>query len=391
MRTGLVCLVLAYVLSQFYRAFLAVLAPTLEAELGATADTLATASGLWFLTFALMQLPIGWALDRIGPRWTAALPLALGGAGGCVVFALADAPGDVHLAMALIGVGCAPVLMAAYVLIGRSLPPSGFAAAAAAIIGIGTLGNVLSATPLATAIEGLGWRQTLCALAALTLAIAGAIALFVRDPARLPAAGRDSSLFTLLRMRTLWPVLVMMAVCYMPVAALRGFWLGPYHAQVFGLSTAEIGQVALWMGLAMVAGSFIVGPLERAVGTRKGVVLAMNGLLALLVLCLWGFGTESRPVTLALFVGIGLLGTTFPLVVAHGRAFVPPELLGRGVTLLNMFGIASVGIAQVATGWLFRAAPASAPGAGFQAVYLAIAAVTLAGCAVYAFSRDRRD
>ncbi|KTF07683.1 major facilitator transporter, partial [marine sediment metagenome] len=61
---GLASLVLGYMLSQFYRAFLAVLAPTLRDQLGATAGDLALSSGLWFIAFALMQLPVGAALDR---------------------------------------------------------------------------------------------------------------------------------------------------------------------------------------------------------------------------------------------------------------------------------------------------------------------------------------
>ena len=48
----LACLVGAYVLSQFYRAFLAVLSPDLGRDLGATPGDLALASGLWFLAFA---------------------------------------------------------------------------------------------------------------------------------------------------------------------------------------------------------------------------------------------------------------------------------------------------------------------------------------------------
>ncbi len=68
MRAGIAFLVVAYTLSQFYRAFLAVLSPVLEAEIGATTGDLARASGLWFAAFALMQLPVGWALDRLGPR-----------------------------------------------------------------------------------------------------------------------------------------------------------------------------------------------------------------------------------------------------------------------------------------------------------------------------------
>ena len=61
-RIGIAALILAYVLSQFYRAFLAVLAPILAVDLNASAEALAQASGWWFLTFALMQVPVGWAL-----------------------------------------------------------------------------------------------------------------------------------------------------------------------------------------------------------------------------------------------------------------------------------------------------------------------------------------
>ena len=69
MRAGIAFLIVAYVLSQFYRAVLAVLAPALAADIGATTEDLARASGLWFAAFALMQLPVGWALDRLGPLY----------------------------------------------------------------------------------------------------------------------------------------------------------------------------------------------------------------------------------------------------------------------------------------------------------------------------------
>ena len=40
-----------------------------------------------------MQIPVGWALDHIGPRRTAAVLLGLGAGGGAVLFALATSPG----------------------------------------------------------------------------------------------------------------------------------------------------------------------------------------------------------------------------------------------------------------------------------------------------------
>ena len=104
MKAGMFFLVTAYVLSQFYRAFLAVLSPVLEAEIGAGPEDLAIASGLWFVSFAAMQIPIGWALDSIGPRRTACGLLALGGGGGAVVMALAQTIWVLILARVVAGI-----------------------------------------------------------------------------------------------------------------------------------------------------------------------------------------------------------------------------------------------------------------------------------------------
>ena len=111
---GILLLTLAYVLSQFFRSFLAVLSQPLNADLGINSEGLAFASGLWFLSFAAMQIPVGWALDTIGARRVAAILLLIGGAGGAAVFALAQSVWHINLSMILVGIGCAPVLMASY-------------------------------------------------------------------------------------------------------------------------------------------------------------------------------------------------------------------------------------------------------------------------------------
>ena len=43
------------------------LTPELEGSIGASPVDLAAASGIWFLVFALMQVPVGELLDRVGP------------------------------------------------------------------------------------------------------------------------------------------------------------------------------------------------------------------------------------------------------------------------------------------------------------------------------------
>ncbi len=393
MRVGLICLVLAYVLSQFYRAFLAVLTPALEADLGATEADLAFASGLWFIVFAAMQIPVGEALDRIGPRITAVALFAVGGAGGALTFALAQTPTHITWAMILIGVGCSPVLMAAYYIFAKVYPAAVFATLAGAVIGFGSLGNLASSAPLAWAIDTLGWRESMVALAVLTLAIAAALWVFVEDPPRAATTGPKGSVLDLLKIKALWLIFPMMFVNYAPSAGLRGLWVGPYGAEQFGADTVTLGTMTLVMGLAMVAGNFLYGPMDRWLGTRKWVVFGGNALGALACFALFALPMGANIWTAtALLALVGLFGASFPLLIAHSRAFFPAHLTGRGVTLLNLFGIGGVGVMQIVTGRLVTYWKDS--GAGDQAyhyLFLTYGLLICCGLALYAFSRDRTD
>lgn len=386
MKTGIAILTLAYVLSQFYRAFLAVLAPDLAADLALDPADLSRASAVWFLAFAAMQLPVGWALDRIGPRRTASVILGVAGGGGAALFAAAGAGWQVELAMALIGVGCSPVLMASYYIFARVYRPAVFATLAAVLVGVGSIGNIAASAPLDWAAGALGWRGAMWILAAVTALTALGCGVLVRDPAR-AASGATGSLLDILRIPAIWFIGPMMLVNYAPAAGLRGLWAGPYVADLY--DAAFVGTVTLAMALAMIAGNFVYGPLDRLLGTRKWVVLGGNLLGAAACAALWWNPEPGLLAAAALLAAIGAFGSSYAVGVAHGRAFFPPHLVGRGVTLLNLFSIGGVGVMQSVTGPLFAAAGGGV--AGYQALFGAFALALLAGCAIYAFAPDKLD
>jgi len=392
MKVGLVCLALAYVLSQFYRVFLAVLTPTLIKDLGITPGDLAISSGLWFMAFALMQFPVGWALDHIGPRRTAAWLMGVGGAGGALVFALAQGPMALHLSMVLIGMGCSPTLMASYYIFARIYSPKVFGTLAGATVGVGSLGNILGATPLAWLIGAVGWRETLAGLAGVTLIVSILIYLLVRDPDRLGGERRvEGSLLDVIGIRALWPIMALMLVAYAPAAVIRGLWAGPFFSDVYGADTLKIGTATLVMGLAMVVGNFAMGPLDRLTGSRKWGVVAgvFLSVICLAVLVLWpDIGQWSAIWFLA---GHGMFGATFGGIMSHGRSFLPPHLIGRGVSFINMFAIGGAGILQFASRPVYRiASEAGDPVHTFRMVFLTFLVPLCIGLVIYLFSRDNR-
>ncbi|WP_428544200.1 MFS transporter [Profundibacter sp.] len=386
MKLGIFTLVLAYMLSQFYRAFLAVLTPALKADIGALPDDLSLASGMWFLAFAVMQLPVGWALDKIGPKRTASILLAFGGAGGALVFGLAQSPLHIIIAMVLLGIGCAPVLMASFYIFARSFLPVVFASLAGAIIGFGSLGNIASSLPMTWASETFGWRETLFALAAITLAVALAILLFVKDP-ETPAHEQDAqgSVFSLLKMPALWLIFPMMTVNYAAAAGIRGLWIGPYLSDVFTADAAMIGKATLAMGLAMALGNFVYGPLDRLFPTRKWIVFWGNLAAAISLLSLYFLPASNLWFSIAMMAAVGLFAASFAVIIAHARAFIPPHLTGRGVTLLNLFGIGGAGILQSLSGRVHGAALVGAtdPAQPYQALFLFFGGAVLVGVLIY--------
>lgn len=392
---GIAAFAIAYVLSQFYRSFLAVLTPVLTTELGATKADLSMASGVYFLTFALAQFAVGVSLDRFGPRHTAAWLLAIGGGGGAVVFAAATTPLMIVAAMAMIGVGCAPVLMGALFIFARVYPIARFAVLSSWLVAFGSAGNVIGASPLANAAEAFGWRPVMLGLGLFTLLSALSLLLLVRDPKAPEGMKSDGGglrgYLDLLKMPVLWPIIPITALNYAPPIGIRGLWAGPYLSDVFGADTLTIGNVTFFMALAMVVGNFIYGPLDTLLGTRKwvGVGGISIGLAAIGYLCVNPHSSLTA-VTLVLVI-IGLSGGAYGLLMAHARAFFPPHLVGRGVTLMNFFTIGGVGIMQFATGAVVSSTIDEHDPAGPYVMLFDFYFVLLAGALlIYLFARDAK-
>lgn len=392
---GIAALAVGYVLSQFYRSFLAVLTPVLTGELGMTKADLSVASGAWFAVFALAQFAVGVWLDRFGPRRTASIMLAVFAGSGALLFAAATAPWMVIAAMALIGLGCAPILMSLLFIFAHGYSPARFAVLASWTIAFGTAGNVIGAAPLAAAAEAFGWRPTMVGLGIFTVATAAAVFAFVRDPAKPDGIATGSSGLSgyreLFRMRALWPIMPLTALNYAPATGIRGLWSGPYLADVYGADSLVIGEVTMFMALAMVAGAFLYGPLDTIFRTRKWVAVAGN---TVTVLTLAYFALHPVPgigaATLLLIV-IGLAGGSYGLLMAHARAFVPAHLTGRGVTLMNFFSIGGVGAMQFATGGVVTAwSVPGEPASGYVALFSFYALMVGSALLIYLLSRDAK-
>ena len=380
---GIAILCIAYILSQFFRSFLAVLSSVLANDIGAQPDDLAYALGLLFLVFAIMQIPVGWGLDRFGPRIVSSVLLLIGGGGGAFLFASAQNPSHINLSMALLGVGCSPILMASYYIFARNYSPKIFATLAATFLGIGSLGTLIGASPLTYFVGILGWRDAVELIGIFTIFISLFLLFTVKNPdIKYESTVSSGGFWSILKSKDILLIAPIAIICYAPVAGLRGIWLGPYFEKKFEASIDEIGTIGLIMSLGMIFGTFFYGPLDRIFKTRKWIVLIGNFICLLSVAALSFLPELSYNFAIISFALIGFFGMSFPVVVAHGRSFVPMELSGRGVTLMNLFAIGGVGVLQALSGLVFERT------GDFGAVFSVYFILILIGLAVYFWSKD---
>ncbi len=355
MLSGTLCLV--YMFSQFLRNSVGVIAPDIADELALSPEALGALSSAFFLSFALVQIPVGVAIDRFGPKRCMLASLGFGIA-GCLIFAYGQSLASLTLARALMGLGCSTFFIAPLTIYARWFAPERFSTLTGIQLGIGTLGMLLATAPLAYSSALMGWRASFIFIALALIFVGGVTALVVRDSP--PGQGHGlnppeslaqsvKGLLEVVRTPGFAPVFAMSLVAYSSFVTVLGLWGGPYLSDVFGLDLRARGNVLLVAAAANVIGLLAWGPMDRLFGGRRRVVevgaLVTAGLFGLLGL----FGDTSLPAALTILVILGLASAFVPVLTAHGRALFPIALVGRGMTMINIATVGGTVLLQLAT------------------------------------------
>jgi MFS family permease len=387
-----------YIVSQFLRNSVGVIAPNLASELGLSASEVGVLASVFFFSFAAAQIPLGVALDRYGPRRCMLVCAAIAIV-GTLIFALATSPFWLIAARVLMGLGSSCYLMAPLALYAKRYPPDRFATLVGLQIGLGTLGTLLATAPLAFAVALIGWRMSFVVIAGLVLAAAAVVAVLVHDDAADRSHERetlrDSLKGTLaaLRVASFWPVFAMQLAGYSSFVVVVGLWGGPYLTHIYGYSLAERGNLLFVAVAAQIVGSFLWGPSDRLFNSYKIPVL--TGLLltaATMGLAAW-IGVFSPSALFAWFVAIGLFSAALSVLIAHGKSLFPPNLAGRGMTLMNIGTMGGVFVSQTVTGFIIDLFPTTAGGYAldaYRSVFAFQTAFILLAGLIYLLSRDPR-
>jgi predicted MFS family arabinose efflux permease len=317
----------------------AVLAPTLAAEFGLTAGGLGLLSSVYFLSFAVCQLPVGVAMDRFGPRRVNAALLLVAALGG-TWFAHAESAAAAIAARAVIGVGVSACLMASLTAFVLWYPPGRLSTMNAVAFSAGALGAMTTTVPLELLLRSWHWRQAFMLIVGATVAVSLVLWLWVPDRSarRGESFGHQvQELGKLMRDAAFLRVALCLGASQFASVALQTLWIATWLRDIAGYGPAEVARGLLAVNASMIVGYLVFGRAADHLHRRgRNVLPLLIGGVAASSLCLLLVigGMHSLLLWCVFVAGGTAVVLAYPILSLR----YPKAMAGRANTAINVFG-----------------------------------------------------
>ena len=347
-----------YFLSCLLRAITATLSPVLTSEFNLLAADLGLLAGGYFFGFACMQIPLGYLLDKFGPKKIISIFLLIAFV-GTTSFALSQTFSGLFISRILIGIGVSACLMA---------PLTGYRIwfaenlqqrANSWMLMIASFGFVSSTLPVQLLLPSFGWRWIFGGIAILILASIFLILVFIPKWNQKEIINSTKNLDQSGTLADVWKskffisVIPMGLFNYGGLMAIQTLWAGPWMIRVAGYTPIESATGLFWINITMLFSFFIWGyflPKINELGFNALKILKFGLPLSFIVMIIIiTLGNKAGAFFLTLFILSSIfLSVTQPAV---GLSF-PSYLAGKALTSFNLLIFSGTFIMQWLIGFI---------------------------------------
>lgn len=327
-----------YFFSYLLRNINAIISPRLISEFDLRPGELGMLTASYLVGFAVMQLPVGVALDRYGSRRVAAA-LLLVAATGCLLFSLAGSLLTLSLARGFIGIGVSACLMSGFKAFSLSFPANQRASVNAAIMAAGGLGALTATVPLDALLTFVRWQAVFEFLAVFGLGLAWLLWNIDDHHASPAAIGQLSQLLNELRgifaSQSFWRFAPVASFVVGGFIAVQGLWAAYWLAGVEGLDSFAVSHTLMMLTIGLIVGytliaGFLLSPKFKV--SLNAILLTGSLLIIACQLLILGNALGGSTIWLIYGVCSALMNVAYTSHASH----YPLHLQGRANTCLNL-------------------------------------------------------
>ena len=329
----------AFFISNLLRSITATLSPVLTSEFNLTAGNLGLLAGGYFLGFTAMQIPLGFLLDRHGPRKIVSSLLIIAIV-GTTSFALAQNFASLLISRVFIGIGVSACMMG---------PLTGYRIwfeekyqqrANSWMLMVANIGFVFSTLPVQVLLPIIGWRWIFFGTTFFIIVNIVLILLFI--PSTKKKFKKDENEIEV-KLSDIWKNKFFISVIplgffnYGGMYAIQTLWAGPWMIRVTGYSSLESATGLFWINFTALIGFFLWGyflPKISKYGLNSFKLMKFGlpiSYLVLLSIIIKGSNAGAFLFTIYILTSI-VLTVVQPAV---GLSF-PKRLAGKSLTSYNL-------------------------------------------------------
>ena len=341
-----------YFISQFSRASLGVVIIDIAADLNLNSEQIGRLGGVFFLSFALTQVPLGIILDAFNPIKIITFMMAIIFLGS-FLFGIADNYSLLILARILQGVGCGVCLMGPLVVLTKIFSAKDFALYSGIVMGFGGLGALFATEPFFYIVNQVGWGSAFYYFSFFILFLIFLLYLFPKEK-KLETKSKTNlnlkAFTTILFNKNFLLMLPMSMFGYASAAFILTLWGGKFLSSVHNYTIENISVILMFMALFWTLGSFSYGYIEKKINNKKLIITFSALMMAFLISLLSISIIDNKIFFLILFCLLGFFGAFTLILMSHYRVLFEEAIIGKVLTTANLFNFFGVFIIQWLTG-----------------------------------------
>lgn len=291
-------------------------------------------SGIYYIGYALMQLPLGIMLDRYGPRKVLTISVLL------TVLGLLPLVYSEHwlfpiIGRALIGMGSSAAILGVFKIIRMSFSTERFSRMLSFSVMIGLIGGIYGGGPLSQLYQVVGYEAVIQIFAVVGVILAGVTYWIVPNMESTHTTTVLSDMKTVLTNSKVIQLCIFSGLMVGPLEGFADVWGAVFLQQVYGLDTSVATTLPSMIFIGMCFGAPILSLIAEKTGYYLGAIivsgLIMTGIFAALVL-----GDFTIPSISMAFLLVGICCSYQILSIYKASTYVSEEVVGLTTAVANM-------------------------------------------------------
>lgn len=355
-------LVVAFITVFFHRLSMGAVADDLSRELGINGVVLGNLTSMTFYSYALMQIPVGIMVDTVGVRKICSMGMLVT-AIGSVIFGFADSILLAFISRFIIGIGTSVIMVSIMKVQSQWFHAKKFSTLSGITSFCGNVGALLATFPLTYLVLFVGWRSTFLMLGVITIIIAVAIYIIVRDtPEELGFQSIHKSksnkdlkrgILDVIKNKYTWPNFIVIFSLVGSTTAVLGLWGIPYISQVYSITKQEASWYLSFISFGFIIGAPIVGKLSDFLGGEiKKILFATTSTFTVVWIYILLIVDGEPPIEQlpVLFFIVGLCVITHILVFTNVKEVNDVNFSGIATAVVNVGEFIGSGLVSLMIG-----------------------------------------